>query len=218
MDEADKTRWVFKLRPGVKFHDGSDFTADAVVWNVRKVLDREAPQFDPRQVGLTATRMPALRRAEKVDDLTVALITSEPDSFLPINLTNLFMASPAQWEKLRAGLPSAEAAWNAFAAAPSGTGAFRMTRLVPRERAEYTVRLHFSENEQRRAGARAFNVSINGVQVLANFDVFAATGAQFKATVRTFTATGTASGTLVIAFTGVTSNQGPIVNGIEILK
>jgi ABC-type transport system substrate-binding protein len=35
----------------VRFHDGSAFNADAVVWNVRKVLDREAPQFDPRQVG-----------------------------------------------------------------------------------------------------------------------------------------------------------------------
>ena len=44
VDEADRTRWVFRLRPGVKFHDGSDFNADAVVWNVRKVLDREAPR------------------------------------------------------------------------------------------------------------------------------------------------------------------------------
>src|SRR5215218_3357774 len=137
VDEADKTRWVFRLRPGVKFHDGSDFNADAAVWNVRKVLDREAPHYDPRQVGLTASRMPTLRRAEKIDDLTVALITSEPDSILPINLTNLFMASPAQWEKLRAAAPNAEAAWNAFAAAPSGTGPFRMARFVARERAEY---------------------------------------------------------------------------------
>ncbi|MEG7982415.1 ABC transporter substrate-binding protein, partial [Listeria monocytogenes] len=32
VDAADKTKWTFKLRPGVKFHDGSDFTADAVVW------------------------------------------------------------------------------------------------------------------------------------------------------------------------------------------
>ena len=137
VDEADKTRWVFALRRGAKFHDGSDFNADAVVWNVRKVLDREAPHYDPRQVGLTASRMPALRRAEKVDEHTVALITAEPDSFLPYNLTNLFMASPAQWEKLRATAPNAEAAWNAFAATPSGTGPFRMARFVARERAEY---------------------------------------------------------------------------------
>ena len=136
VDEADKTRWVFRLRPGVKFHDGSDFNADAVVWNVRKVLDREAPHYDPRQVGLTASRMPTLRRAEKIDDLTVALVTSEPDSILPINLTNLFMASPAHWERLRREAPNAEAAWNAFAANASGTGPFRMTRFVARQRVE----------------------------------------------------------------------------------
>lgn len=136
VDANDRTRWVFTLRRGVRFHDGSEFNADAVVWNVRKVLDREAPHFDPRQVGVTATRMPTLRRAEKIDDVTVALITSEPDSLLPINLTNLFMASPTHWEALRRNHPSAEATWNAFAANPSGTGPFRLTRLVPRERAE----------------------------------------------------------------------------------
>ncbi len=41
--------------------------------------------------------------ARKIDDMTVELTTSEPDAFLPINLTNLFMASPAHWEaKLKA--------------------------------------------------------------------------------------------------------------------
>jgi peptide/nickel transport system substrate-binding protein len=137
VDANDKTRWVFRLRRGVKFHDGSEFNADAVVWNVRKVLDREAPHYDPRQVGVTATRMPTLRRAEKIDDYTVALFTSEPDSLLPINLTNLFMASPAQWDKMRASAANAEAAWLAFARDPSGTGPFRLTRFVPRERVEY---------------------------------------------------------------------------------
>jgi peptide/nickel transport system substrate-binding protein len=136
VDPNDRTRWIFTLRRGVRFHDGSEFNADAVVWNVRKVLDREAPQFDPRQVGVTATRMPTLRRAEKIDDYTVALFTSEPDSLLPINLTNLFMASPAQWQRLRAANPTAEATWNAFAREPSGTGPFRVTRFVPRERLE----------------------------------------------------------------------------------
>src|ERR1700686_1791452 len=100
VDDADKKKWTFKLRPGVKFHDGSPFNADAVVWNVDKVLKQSAPQFDPSQVGVTAPRMPTLASARKIDDMTVELITTEPDSFLPINLTNLFMASPSKWQKL----------------------------------------------------------------------------------------------------------------------
>src|SRR3977135_1936577 len=99
-DAANKKKWTFKLRPGVKFHDGSPFNADAVIWNVDKVLKQDAPQFDPSQVGVTASRMPTLASARKIDDMTVEFITKEPDSFLPINLTNLFMASPAKWQKL----------------------------------------------------------------------------------------------------------------------
>jgi peptide/nickel transport system substrate-binding protein len=34
VDDADKKKWTFKLRPGVTFHDGAPFNADAVVWNV----------------------------------------------------------------------------------------------------------------------------------------------------------------------------------------
>lgn len=144
VNAKDKTKWTFKLRPDVKFHDGSAFNADAVVWNVRKVLDKEAPHFDPSQVGVTASRMPTLVSAHKVDDLTVVLTTSEPDSFLPINLTNLFMASPAQWDAKLKVVPASvtipadrsKAAWTAFAADPSGSGPFRVTRFVARERLE----------------------------------------------------------------------------------
>ena len=144
VDAKDKTKWVFKLRPGVKFHDGSAFNADAVVWNVRKVLDKSAPHFDPSQVGVTASRMPTLRSARKIDDLTVELTTAEPDSFLPINLTNLFMASPAHWDAKLKAVPAsvtsaeerAKQAWTAFASDASGSGPFRMTRFVPRERLE----------------------------------------------------------------------------------
>ena len=144
VDATDKTKWTFKLRPGVKFHDGSVFNADAVVWNVRKVLDKDAPHFDASQVGVTVSRMPTLRSARKIDDLTVELVTSEPDSFLPINLTNLFMASPAHWAAKLAAVPAsvtdnaerAKQAWVAFAAEPAGTGPFKGVRFVPRERFE----------------------------------------------------------------------------------
>src|SRR6266568_3007893 len=121
VDDADKKKWTFKLRPGVTFHDGSPFNADAVVWNVEKVLKQDAPQFDASQVGLTASRMPTLASAHKIDDLTVELVTKEPDSFLAINLANLFMASPAKWQKFfdsAEGVDAkakSQAAWEAFA-------------------------------------------------------------------------------------------------------
>jgi peptide/nickel transport system substrate-binding protein len=144
VNPTDPTKWIFKLRPGVKFHDGSPFNADAVVWNVQKVLDQAAPHFDQSQVGVTVSRMPNLVSARKIDDLTVELTTRAPDSFIPINLTNLFMASPTHWQKLLGEVPAsvadpkarAAAAWTAFAANPSGSGPFRGVRLVPRERFE----------------------------------------------------------------------------------
>jgi peptide/nickel transport system substrate-binding protein len=142
VNDDDHTKWLFKLRPGVKFHDGSPFNADAVVWNVEKVLKQDAPQFDPSQVGVTATRMPTLLSARKIDDLTVELITKEPDSFLPINLTNLFMASPSKWQKFYDAASAADAkakslaAWDAFSKDPSGTGPWKLSGFTPRERLE----------------------------------------------------------------------------------
>src|SRR6201986_1110148 len=142
VDAADKKKWTFKLRPGVAFHDGSPFNADAVVWNVEKVLKQDAVQFDPSQVGVTASRMPTLASARKIDDMTVELITKEPDSFLPINLTNLFMASPAKWQKLFDAASGADAkaksqaAWDAFSKDASGTGPWKMKSFTPRERLE----------------------------------------------------------------------------------
>ncbi|AVT79654.1 ABC transporter substrate-binding protein [Rhodopseudomonas palustris] len=144
VEDADHTKWIFKLRPGVKFHDGSDFNADAVVWNVDKVLNKEAPQYDPSQIGVTASRMPTLVSAKKIDDLTVELTTKEPDSFLPINLTNLFMASPTKWQALYEKAEGADAkakstaAWAAFAKDASGTGPWKMAKFTPRERLELT--------------------------------------------------------------------------------
>lgn len=129
VDPKDHTRWIFTLRKGVKFHDGSDFNADAVVWNLDKLFRKEAPQYDPRQTAQVAGRILSLKAWRKIDDHTVELSTHAPDSTFPYQVTYVFYSSPAQFEKLGRD-------WNKFSAQPSGTGPFRLERLVPRERAE----------------------------------------------------------------------------------
>jgi hypothetical protein len=81
--------------------------------------------------------------------------------------------------------------------------------------ASYTVRLHFAEEYWTSAGSRVFNVSINGSQVLSNFDIFAAAGAEYKAVVEQFTASANSGGSITIQFTTVKDNAQ--VNGIEVL-
>jgi peptide/nickel transport system substrate-binding protein len=129
VDPKDNTRWIFKLRKGVKFHDGSDFTADAVTWNLDKLFKKDSPQFDPRQTAQVAGRIMSLKSWRKIDDYTVELRTATPDSTFPYQLSAVYYSSPAQFEKLGRD-------WNKFAAQPSGTGPFRLERLVPRERVE----------------------------------------------------------------------------------
>ena len=64
IDPQNTSRWIFTLRPGVKFHDGTEVNADAIVWNVDKVLNKAAPQYAPGQIGNTLSRMPTLTGAE----------------------------------------------------------------------------------------------------------------------------------------------------------
>jgi peptide/nickel transport system substrate-binding protein len=58
---ADHTKWIFHLRRGVTFHDGTDFNADAVLWNWDKLRTKDAPQYDARQAGLIAPRISTIQ-------------------------------------------------------------------------------------------------------------------------------------------------------------
>lgn len=129
VDPKETTRWTFKLRKGVKFHDGSDFNADSVIWNLDKLFKKEAPQYDPRQTAQVAARILSLKGWRKIDDYTVELTTHVPDSTFTYQISYVYFSSPAQFEKVGRD-------WTKFAAQPSGTGPFRLERLVPRERAE----------------------------------------------------------------------------------
>lgn len=131
VDAADKTRWTFELRQGVKFHDGSEFTAEAVIWNLDKLLKNDAPQFDQRQAAQGRSRIPAVASYKVTGKYTVEIITKSPDATLPYQIAWIMMSSPAQWEKLGKS-------WDAFAKTPSGTGPWKLTAFTPRERAELT--------------------------------------------------------------------------------
>jgi Bacterial extracellular solute-binding proteins, family 5 Middle len=48
----DKKTWIFHLRHGVKFHDGTDFNADVVIWNFDRFFKNDSPQFDRASAGL----------------------------------------------------------------------------------------------------------------------------------------------------------------------
>ena len=129
VDAKDKSRWTFKIRDGVKFHDGSVFNAQAAAWNFDKILNNAAPQFDPKQAAQGRTRIPSVKSYRAVDDHTFEIVTSEPDALLPFAASWIVMSSPAAWEK-------AGRNWDAFTKAPSGTGPWKLDRYTPRERAE----------------------------------------------------------------------------------
>ncbi len=119
--------WIFALRRGVKFHDGSDFDADAVIWNIEKLNNRDAPQYDPQQRLTLAFRIPGIKTWRKIDAYTVAIGSDAPDASIPDQVVFLHISSPAQWKKL--------GGWEAFSRQPSGTGPFRVQEIVPRQRA-----------------------------------------------------------------------------------
>src|SRR5271170_4491679 len=75
VDDADHTRWLFTLRQGVKFQDGSDFKADAVVWNLDKLLNDKSPQFDPKQAAQGRSRIPSVGAYKALDDYTLEIRT-----------------------------------------------------------------------------------------------------------------------------------------------
>src|SRR6185437_12884099 len=72
-EQTSPTVWRFHLRPGVKWQDGSPFTADDVVFSMQRILAKTSVMRAP---------MASVKEARKVDDLTVDFETYQPDPIL----------------------------------------------------------------------------------------------------------------------------------------
>jgi ABC-type transport system substrate-binding protein len=128
-DETNPLRWICEVRQGVKFHDGTDFNADAVIWNLRRIYDEKAPQYDAPAAPIVRATVSMLDKFDKADDKTIVLTTQYPFSFLPYLLTRILIVSPTRWEQ-------SGRSWAQFAKNPAGTGPFKITKVVPGQYAE----------------------------------------------------------------------------------
>lgn len=120
--------YTFKLREGVKFHDGTPFNADAVVFNFKRIIDPSFEFYFERAKPLRTTPLRYLTDVRKVDDYTVELVLSQP--------WGLFLNQLAT--TLSSGLPlfiSPEAVKKYgnqdVNLHPSGTGPFKITGYEP---------------------------------------------------------------------------------------
>jgi peptide/nickel transport system substrate-binding protein len=82
--QTDPTTWRFKLRQGVKFHDGTPFTADDVVFSFDRATHPGSNVASP---------LATVKEVKKIDDLTVDFITDGPDPILPNNLPTIAIMS-----------------------------------------------------------------------------------------------------------------------------
>ncbi|MDH3443974.1 MAG: ABC transporter substrate-binding protein, partial [Deltaproteobacteria bacterium] len=90
----DNNTWIFKLKKGVKFHDGSEFTAADVVHSYTRI------QKDPD--SKQASSLAHVDVIEAVDPYTVRLHTKRPDAALPFRLAQRFITNKASYDRLGA--------------------------------------------------------------------------------------------------------------------
>lgn len=124
----DQKTWTFKLRPGVKYHDGSDFDAGDVAAHYNRILD-------PAMKSRSRTFIDVITDVEVIDDLTVAFHLKHPwQALLPYLATTSMSGPIPASEAVEAGTQNRH---------PVGTGPFKFVewssgdRIVVERFADY---------------------------------------------------------------------------------
>ena len=113
---------TFKLRRGVKFHDGTDFNADAVVFSFARQYDTDHPYHQFGEWAYWGYMFYDVDKMEKIDDYTVKLVLSNVNASIMTSLAmfTVNIVSPANAEKYGQDMFKH----------PSGTGPFKFVDWV----------------------------------------------------------------------------------------
>lgn len=124
--QVDDTTWEFKLRSGVKFHDGSDLTADDVVATFNRVLD-------PNVGSPRAFLYEMITNVEAVDELTVRFTLEYPFAPFPAHLAHEggSILSEESIQKDYEEMEKGETAGAYIGTNPIGTGYFKLDQWEP---------------------------------------------------------------------------------------
>ncbi len=116
----DDTTWEFKLRQGVKFHDGSTFDAKDVVATFKR-----APNV-PNSPSSFAISLTSVKSTKVIDPYTIHILTEKPAPLLPNDLANIIIVPEKDVDATTADFNSGKAM--------IGTGPFKFVDFVPGER------------------------------------------------------------------------------------
>ncbi len=116
--------WRFKLRQGVKFHDGTPFNADDVVFSFDRATHPGSNVASP---------LATVKEVKKIDDFTVDFVTDGPDPILPYNLPTIAIMSK-KWCEAHDTTRAADLTKNEESYATrnaNGTGPFMLKERQP---------------------------------------------------------------------------------------
>ncbi|SDO17257.1 ABC transporter substrate-binding protein [Ensifer sp. YR511] len=113
----DERTWEFKLREGVKFHDGTPFTAEDVAYTIRRIPTLDSPGSLERYIR-------PIVDIEIMDPLTIRLKTAQPFPLIPVYMSGFVIVSKQAVD----GKPLSD--FNS-GAATIGTGPYKFKSWVP---------------------------------------------------------------------------------------